>query len=126
MITVRESPAISIVQSLVEEGAEVQGLTIPRLWEHARKVLPADHVRYVGFGIRSPAQDADALLVLTEWGEFKCLDYGRIRDSLRYPIVIAQPRNLLDPDGNARTLSHVHQHRPARRSTRNAYGGFAE
>lgn len=92
---IRESPAISIVQSLVEEGAEVQAYD-PAAMEHARKVLPADHVRYVDSAYAA-AQDADALLVLTEWGEFKCLDYGRIRDSLRYPIVI-DGRNLLDPE----------------------------
>ncbi len=43
------------------------------------------------------ADGADALLVLTEWDEFKHLDYARIRRLLRYPIVV-DGRNLLSPD----------------------------
>ena len=38
-----------------------------------------------------------ALLVLTEWDEFKHLDYARIRRSLRYPIIV-DGRNLLSPE----------------------------
>jgi UDPglucose 6-dehydrogenase len=43
------------------------------------------------------ANDADALLILTEWEEFATLDLDRLRDQLRYPIVI-DGRNLYDPE----------------------------
>ncbi len=53
-------------------------------------------MRYVDSAYAA-AEDADALLVLTEWEEFKNLDLARIRKLLRYPIVI-DGRNLFDPE----------------------------
>ena len=43
------------------------------------------------------AHDADALLILTEWEEFAVLDLKRLREELKYPIII-DGRNLYDPD----------------------------
>ena len=43
------------------------------------------------------AHDADALLILTEWEEFSNLDLSRVRQELKYPIVI-DGRNLYDPE----------------------------
>ena len=45
----------------------------------------------------SAAHDADALLILTEWEEFANLDLNRMRQELKYPIVI-DGRNLYDPE----------------------------
>ncbi|MGA3210626.1 MAG: UDP-glucose/GDP-mannose dehydrogenase family protein, partial [Terriglobales bacterium] len=91
---VRESPAVAIVESLVAEGCEVQAYD-PAASGHAREVLGDKNVRYVASAYEA-AENADALLVLTEWNEFRHLDYGRIRQLLRYPILI-DGRNLLDP-----------------------------
>jgi UDPglucose 6-dehydrogenase len=91
---VRESPAISIIELLLAEGCEVQAYD-PAAAERAREVLPSTAVCVV-----SPyeaAKGADALLVLTEWEEFKQLDMQRIRQLLRYPIVI-DGRNLFGPE----------------------------
>jgi UDPglucose 6-dehydrogenase len=43
------------------------------------------------------AEDADALVIATEWNEFKELDWVRIRESMRAPLVF-DGRNLLNPD----------------------------
>ena len=43
-----------------------------------------------------PADDTDALLILTDWKEFKDLDLERLNKSMRYPIVI-DGRNMFDP-----------------------------
>ncbi len=91
---VRESPAIAIVESLLQEGAEVQAYD-PAAMQRASELLPAG-IRYVNSAYEA-AEGADTLLILTEWEEFKHLDWARIRQSLRYPIVI-DGRNLLSLD----------------------------
>lgn len=92
---IRESPAISIVEWLLKEGAEVQAYD-PAAMERAQEVLPSRNMVYVNSAYEA-AEGADALLVLTEWDEFRDLDYARIRRTLRYPIVV-DGRNLLSPD----------------------------
>lgn len=91
---VRESPALAIVESLLQEGAEVQAYD-PAAMQRASELLPSG-VRYVRSAYEA-AEGADTLLILTEWEEFKLLDWARIRRSLRYPIVI-DGRNLLSLD----------------------------
>lgn len=91
---VRESPAIGIVQSLLEEGCEIQAYD-PAAIDNAKKVMPTAGVTYV-YSAFEAARGADALLVLTEWEEFKALDFPRLRTVLKYPIVI-DGRNLFDP-----------------------------
>src|ERR1035438_1236823 len=61
--------------------------------ERAREVLPARSMLFVDSAYEA-AEGVDALLVLTEWDEFKHLDYARIRRLLRYPIIV-DGRNLL-------------------------------
>jgi len=63
--------------------------------ERTREVL-GDHISYANSSYEA-AHDADALLILTEWEEFANLDLNRIRQELKYPIVI-DGRNLYDPD----------------------------
>jgi UDPglucose 6-dehydrogenase len=92
---IRESPSISIVQWLIKEGASVQAYD-PAAMERAQDVLPSRNIHFVNSPYEA-AEGADALLLLTEWDEFKNLDYARLRRSLRYPIIV-DGRNLLDPD----------------------------
>lgn len=92
---VRESPAISIIDMLLAEGCEVQAYD-PAATERAREVLPDRAVAFVASPYEA-AKGADALLVLTEWEEFKQLDLAHARKLLRYPIVI-DGRNLFSPE----------------------------
>jgi len=92
---IRESPAISIVEWLINEGAYVQAYD-PAATERAKEVLPARNMLFVNSAYEA-AEGADALLVLTEWNEFKYLDYAHIRQLLRYPIIV-DGRNLLSPE----------------------------
>jgi UDPglucose 6-dehydrogenase len=91
---IRESPAILLVQSLIQEGCEVTAYD-PAAIERAREVLPKQ-VKYVA-NAYDAASGADALLVLTEWDEFSALDLPRLAQLLKYPIVI-DGRNLYDPE----------------------------
>jgi UDPglucose 6-dehydrogenase len=101
---VRESPAIAIVESLLQDGAEIRAYD-PVAMQRASELLP-DSVRYVSSAYEA-AEGADAVLILTEWEEFKHLDWARIRQFLRYPIVI-DGRNLLNLD-KMRSLNFYYQ-----------------
>jgi len=91
---IRESPALFLVQSLLQEGAKITAYD-PAAMERAREVLNAK-VEFASSPYEA-ACGADALLILTEWEEFANLDFARVRKELRYPIVI-DGRNLYDPE----------------------------
>ena len=91
---IRESPAIAIVQSLLQQGSRVAAYD-PAAMERAREIL-GDHISYANSSYEA-AHGADALLILTEWEEFANLDINRIRQELKYPIVI-DGRNMYDPE----------------------------
>ncbi len=92
---IRESPAITIIQSLLAEGCRVTAYD-PAAMDRAAEVLPSASVKFAGSAYEV-TDKADALLVLTEWQEFKDLDLAKIRERLRYPIVI-DGRNLFNPE----------------------------
>src|SRR5205823_1161495 len=90
---IRESPAIAIVKTLLKEGCSVTAYD-PAAMERAAEELP-DSVKFAQDPYEA-IQGADACLVLTEWEDFAALDVNRIKNLLRYPIVI-DGRNLFRP-----------------------------
>jgi UDPglucose 6-dehydrogenase len=93
---IRESPAIEIVRMLLSEGCSVVAYD-PAAMKRAEEVLVSGtNLRYAEDAYAA-AEDSDALLILTDWQEFACLDLKRLNQALRYPIVI-DGRNLYDPD----------------------------
>jgi UDPglucose 6-dehydrogenase len=90
---IRESPAILLVQALLQEGCQIAAYD-PAAGERAREILNAN-VEFVSSAYEA-ASGADALLILTEWEEFSALDLNRLHKQLKYPIVI-DGRNLYDP-----------------------------
>src|SRR5215813_2868733 len=91
---VRESPAILLIQSLLQEGCQIAAYD-PAAHGRAKEVLNSG-VRFAESAYDA-AHDADAMLILTEWEEFAVLDLKRLHAELKYPIVI-DGRNLYDPD----------------------------
>ncbi|HTD55485.1 MAG TPA: UDP-glucose/GDP-mannose dehydrogenase family protein [Silvibacterium sp.] len=92
---IRESPALDIVEQLLKEGSSVSAFD-PAAMDRAKEVIPeSQQMRYVSDPYAA-AQDADALLILSDWQEFGELDLDRLHYTLRYPIVI-DGRNLYDP-----------------------------
>jgi len=91
---IRESPAILLVQALLQEGCRIAAYD-PAAAGRAREVLPAS--AELVSDPYAAAEGADALLILTEWEEFANLDLDRLRQELKYPIVI-DGRNLYDPE----------------------------
>jgi UDPglucose 6-dehydrogenase len=94
---IRESPAVALVQTLLQEGCQVAAYD-PAAQERAREVLNSN-VEFASDAYEA-ARDADALLILTEWDEFAALDLDRLHQLLKYPIVI-DGRNLYDPESMA-------------------------
>lgn len=114
---IRDSPAIDLVKMLLNEGCCIHAYD-PAAMKRTQAVLPAGpKVRYMADAYEA-AKDADALLILTEWNEFTRLDFARIYETLRYPIVI-DGRNLLDPQVmEEHGFSYISVGRPAVHPTR--------
>ena len=90
---VRESPAISICRKLLAHDASVQAFD-PIAITNARKVLDGVVYRENAYGA---VEGADALLITTEWNEFRNVDLEKIRSLLKQPVVF-DLRNILDPE----------------------------
>jgi UDPglucose 6-dehydrogenase len=88
---VRMSPAIDLCHRLQKEGAALR-VHDPRAMEKAKSVLK--DVTYVD-DMNAVADGCDALVVATEWPEFKKLDLERARKALTHPIMF-DGRNLFD------------------------------
>ncbi len=81
-----------MIRRLLAEGAHLRAYD-PQAMEKTRAVFP--HVEY-GKDPYAVAENADALMVLTEWQQFRALDWQRIHDSMARPLIL-DGRNLLDP-----------------------------
>lgn len=89
---VRMSPAIDLCHRLQKEGATLR-VHDPKAMEKAKPLLPG--ATYVD-DMNSVADDCDALVIATEWEEFKALDLDRAQKALTHPIMF-DGRNLFDP-----------------------------
>ena len=89
---VRMSPALELCQRLQKEGAKLRVFD-PQAMEKAKAVLP--NATYVA-DMNDVATGCDALVIATEWPEFKQLDLERARRELTHPILF-DGRNLFDP-----------------------------
>ena len=88
---VRMSPAIDLCQRLHKEGARLR-VHDPQAMEKARPILP--DATYVA-DMDEVAEGCDALIIATEWPQFKNLDLERARKNLAHPIIF-DGRNLFD------------------------------
>jgi UDPglucose 6-dehydrogenase len=92
---IRESPAVDVIEMLLAAGATVVAYD-PAAMERAQADLPPSEKMIYAADAYLAAQDADALLILTDWKEFGQLDLVRLNQALRFPIVI-DGRNLYPP-----------------------------
>jgi UDPglucose 6-dehydrogenase len=89
----RDAPSISLVHMLQHEGATIKAYD-PQARENAERLL-ADVV-FCSDPYRV-AEGVDALILVTEWNEFKQLDMGRVKSLMREPVLI-DGRNIYDPE----------------------------
>jgi len=95
---VRDSPAIAVVSRLLSEGAEVHAHD-PKAMDRFREVFPSIHYHDSEF---AAARDADLLLILTEWNEYRNIDLQKVRSTMRGDLLF-DVRNVLEAE-SARTL----------------------
>jgi len=88
----RDAPSIDIAKELIEAGAKVRGYD-PVAMEVARPILPAVEFYDDPYKL---AAGCDALIVVTEWNEFKQLDLEKLKGLLKSPVIY-DGRNIYDP-----------------------------
>lgn len=89
----REAPSIPLINGLLDFGARVRAYD-PVGMEQARKELP--EIEYSNDAYEC-AKQADALVIVTEWRQFRALDLNRIKQEMKHPVVI-DLRNIYRPD----------------------------
>jgi len=90
----REAPSITVIESLLAAGAAIR-VHDPESLANARRLF-GDRISYHATNYDALA-GADALLILTEWNEFRHPNFQRIRDALKQPVIF-DGRNLYDPE----------------------------
>lgn len=88
----REAPSVSIIRGLQKEGAKIRAFD-PAAMDEAKKFL--SDVEYCSDPYEV-ANNSDALVILTEWNQFRNLDIDKIKDLLKRPILIDM-KNIYDP-----------------------------
>jgi UDPglucose 6-dehydrogenase len=89
----REAPSIPLITALIDQGAAVRAYD-PESMQQARGELPDIHYCDDAY---TCAKGADALVIVTEWEQFRALDLKRLKAELRQPVVV-DLRNIYRPD----------------------------
>ncbi len=117
----RDAPSLSILPPLAAAGASIRAFD-PEGIAEARKLLPG--LVYCRDAYET-MEGADALVLLTEWNEFRALDLGRVGGLLKEPLVV-DLRNIYDPaEMTAAGLAYVSIGRPPRARSRPALRALA-
>jgi UDPglucose 6-dehydrogenase len=90
---IREAPALEVIHLLQNEGANVRAYD-PQAMDAVRHIFPSLTLCASPY---EAAEGADALVLATEWNEFKQLDFPRLRQLMRQPIIL-DGRNLWDAE----------------------------
>jgi UDPglucose 6-dehydrogenase len=94
---IRESPALYLARRVVAEGGQVKAFDPVATDEAARALATADGAVSFERDAYEAASGADAVVVMTEWNEFRSLDLSRLKALLRQPLIV-DARNVLDPE----------------------------
>jgi len=91
---IREAPALKLIKLITESGASVTAYD-PEAMPNARNIV-GDSISYAASSYEA-LSDADALIIVTEWNEFRNPDFNKIRKSLKQPVIF-DGRNLYDTE----------------------------
>jgi UDPglucose 6-dehydrogenase len=89
----RDAPSVEIIRSLIQGGAKIRAYDPVAMTEAAKLLPDIDYAEDEYAAVK----DADALVFVTEWNQFRALDMARIRDTMRSPR-IADLRNIYEPE----------------------------
>lgn len=96
----RESPAVAVIDVLTAEGMRVRAFD-PAAGDNARRIFAGNPLVSVEEQPYAVCENADALLVATEWNQFRNPDFDRLRELLATPVIF-DGRNLYSPPALAR------------------------
>jgi UDPglucose 6-dehydrogenase len=91
---IRESPAISIIRKLLDEGAKIKAFD-PEAMENAKKIYPELSIEYC-MDVTSACKASDCIVLVTEWQEFLNLDFMKLKEIVQTPVFI-DLRNAYTP-----------------------------
>jgi len=91
----REAPSLSLIRALQDMGGDVAAYD-PAGLEQAKKMIELDHVDFYDDEYACAA-GADAVIIVTEWEQFRALDLLRLKSVVREPIIV-DLRNVYPPD----------------------------
>ena len=91
---VREAPAIAVIENMLNSGAKIKAYD-PKAMDNAKKIL--NKGVYFGETLYDVLEDADALLLMTEWNEFRHPDFKKMKSLMKTPIIF-DGRNLYDAE----------------------------
>jgi len=100
---IRQSPSIDIIKLLLKEGVHIRCFD-PLAMKNTRKILP--DLTYCQDEYET-ARDSDALVIATEWNQFRNLDLAKIKKLLKTPVLI-DLRKLYEPE-NTKKLGFVYE-----------------
>ncbi|MBU0981394.1 UDP-glucose/GDP-mannose dehydrogenase family protein [Patescibacteria group bacterium] len=90
----REAPSLKIIPELVAHGAKVSAFD-PVASDNARSILGNENISYAASPYEA-AENADAIILITEWDEFRSLDLHRVKESMQGSLFF-DGRNIYDP-----------------------------
>lgn len=80
----REAPAITIINTLLEKGAKIKAYD-PKAYDCAKQIF-GDRIEYTSSSYEA-LENADAMILVTEWNEFRTPDFKRMKELLKTPII---------------------------------------
>ena len=92
---VREAPALTVIEELLEAGASIVGHD-PQAMTTSRDFGLGDRITYAEDAL-SACDGSDGLIVMTEWLQYRRPDWDAVRRALRSPVIF-DGRNLFDPE----------------------------
>ena len=90
----REAPSIDVIHHLLERRCSIKAYD-PVAMSEAKRILPAS-VQYC-LSVAQLLEEVDAVVILTEWDEFKRIDWTVMKDRMNHAVVI-DGRNIFDPE----------------------------
>ena len=94
---VRESPSLSLCKKIIDDGGRIRVFDPVAADETARVLAPQQSAVYYARDAYDAASGAGAVVVMTEWNEFRNLDLEKLRGLLQSPIIV-DARNVIDPE----------------------------
>jgi len=91
----RDAPALTVITHLTEKGATIKAFD-PIAAENAKHILRDNHSVHFADTVKGALEGVDAVIIMTEWNEFKEIDLAEVKSLMKSPVMI-DARNVYDP-----------------------------